>query len=154
MAVKSRSASLLGFVDKEILRPLETLGEEAQKDAVKICKAHKNTLRSEFKNEIIAKKAKPRYVSQFTVRKYNKKHIAEYGAKLWNRKYPLSHLLEDGHVVKNQYGGPYKPIKHGPYSDTSGDSDDKTHAFNLWEKEEEKIVEEFTQAVSELVKKL
>lgn len=38
---------------------------------------------------------------------YSNRKAGEHARALWNNKYYLSHLLEDGHIVKNQYGGPY-----------------------------------------------
>lgn len=42
---------------------------------------------------------------------YSNRKAGDHARALWNRKYSLSHLLEDGHKVYNQSGGPY-PIKN------------------------------------------
>lgn len=104
------------------------------------------------------------YRSSFVTRK--KSDTSRF---LWNREYQLSHLLEDGHHVYNQYGGPYeihpeyplyfgykgipttlpkKPKIYGSYWGTSGKV---THKFGAWDKTE-KHTADFVE--KELLKKL
>ncbi|MBQ0111921.1 MAG: hypothetical protein KBT03_02215 [Bacteroidales bacterium] len=84
------------------------------------------------------------YRSSFTTRKKN-----DLSRILWNKQYQLSHLLEDGHYVYNQYGGSYnihpdyplifghkkngEPIIYGSRYGTSGKV---TIGFKAWEKTE------------------
>lgn len=74
------------------------------------------------------------YRSCFTTRK-----TGDLEQTLWNRKYPLSHLLEDGHQVYNQYGGPYAI---NPRNSKYGTSGTTTHEFDMWE-ETEKHTEKY-----------
>ena len=73
------------------------------------------------------------YRSMFTTRKPKKlKRV------LWNKKYPLSHLLEDGHYVYNQFGGPYNI---NPDNSKYGTSGQITHHFDMWEDTEKQTSE-------------
>lgn len=84
------------------------------------------------------------YRSSFTTRKKN-----ELSRILWNTQYQLSHLLEDGHYVYNQYGGahdihPNWPLifgfkKNGDpivYGSEYGTSGKRTIALGSWDKTE------------------
>lgn len=83
-----------------------------------------------------------RYRSTFTTRKIN-----DTERILWNRQYPLSHLLEDGHFVYNQYGGPYD-IKKSKYGTTG----DHTKKFKIWEITEKAVSQYVVQKVQEKLK--
>lgn len=51
------------------------------------------------------------YAQGWTIRK--RKTASELVYRVYNRAYPgLTHLLEDGHVSKNQFGGPVYIMNH------------------------------------------
>lgn len=82
-----------------------------------------------------------RYRSTFTTRKKS-----DTERILWNKQYPLSHLLENGHYVYNQYGGPYN-IKKSKYGTTG----DHTKAFDIWEITDKELAK---YVITEVEKKL
>lgn len=85
-----------------------------------------------------------RYRSSFTTRKKN-----NLSRILWNKQYQLSHLLEDGHYVYNQYGGAYDiDPKKSKYNTTV----DHTKAFGVWDKTEKHIAKYVEDTLNEKLK--
>lgn len=143
----------------DIIAPLDEIGADAEKLAIEICDKHKKILRDEFKDEIqITKGKKPVYINGFTTIPLEG-YLGSYGAKLWNKKYPLSHLLEDGHRIRNKNKGKFYKNKHGTHGNSvsskgeTGKGTNFTYGFNLWGFEEDAMIKEFEEGVDEILKK-
>lgn len=116
----------------EIKKQVEKYGDEIHELLSAICdegvkKAKKEI--EEFSDDL--EQGEGHYRSMFTRRKKG-----DLNRILWNKKYTLSHLLENGHLVYNQYGGPYE-IKNSKYL-TLGK---KTHEFDFWKNTEKNTAE-------------
>lgn len=143
---------------ESIVAPLDDLGADAEKLAIEICYNHKKALKQKFQNEIqIVKGDKPVYINGFTTIPIDG-YLGSYGCKLWNKKYPLSHLLENGHKIRNKRNGKYYANKHGTHGNSisskgaTGKGTNLTYGFNLWSFEEEDMVKEFEQGIEQLLK--
>lgn len=147
----------LSNLGKVLEKELKDYEERVYSAVVETCEEGIKEAKKEIQKELedsmkkVAKGA-GHYRSSFTTRKKSDTHRI-----LWNKKYQLSHLLEDGHYVYNQYGGPY-PIhstiaKRGRFVTGSkyGTSGKVTHSFKAWEGTE-KHTADFVE--KELLKKL
>lgn len=144
---------------ENIVDPLDEIGADAERLAIQICDKHKKNLRQEFKDEIqITKGKNPVYVNGFTTIPLEG-YLGSYGAKLWNKKYPLSHLLEDGHRIRNKNKGKFYQNKKGTHGNSTsskgetGPGTNLTYGFNLWGFEEIEMIDEFEKGVDEILKK-
>lgn len=142
-----------------IIAPLDNIGADAEKLAIEICTNHRKTLKREFQNEIQTVKGKnPVYINGFTTIPLEG-YLGSYGCKLWNKKYPLSHLLEDGHKIRNKRNGKYYQNKRGTHGNSvsskgeTGRGTKLTYGFNLWAFEESAMIKEFKDGVEQLLKK-
>lgn len=129
-----------------ITKELEKFEKDVYGAMVETCEESIKEAKKEIKRDYDAVKIgkssrKKPYRSTFTTRKKG-----DLSRILWNKQYPLSHLLENGHYVYNQYGGPYE-IKKSKY----GTSGDITKSFVVWELTE-KNISEFVEKT--LLKKL
>lgn len=141
-----------------IIKPLDNIGADAEKLAIDICDRHKKILKNKFADEIqIQKGDKPVYINGFTTIALEG-YLGSYGCKLWNKKYPLSHLLEDGHQIRNKRKGKYYENKHGTHGTSTsskgatGKGTNLTYGFNLWAFEEIDMKKEFEDGVNQLLK--
>lgn len=105
------------------------------------------------------------YLKDKTIATYNKKRFVRYrphkyqncfrtqkiedGRRIKNTRYQLSHLLEDGHHVANQYGSGYSI-----HSSEYGTSGKTTKEFKVWEETEEMIKDVFPQKLEENIRKI
>lgn len=117
---------------KDVYGALVETCEEGIKEAKKEIVRDLDTMQKGKKSEL-----GKHYRSTFTTRKKG-----DLSRILWNKKYQLSHLLENGHFVYNQYGGAYEIhptiAKRGKWITGSkyGTSGKITKAFGVWDKTE------------------
>lgn len=79
---------------------------------------------------------------------YRKVRIPD-GRRIKNTNYSLSHLLEDGHIVANQYGRGYS-IYNSEYN-TRGKT---THSLRMWKDTEDMLNEELPKRIVENIDKI
>lgn len=148
---------LLDSIEKNLLDAVD----ESEMKAVEICRRERPVLKAQFQAHIEQPSQTKPYVNYFATRRLSDEY-GVYGCRLFNRKYPLSHLLEDGHVIKNQYGGPWQNKKgmnrSASYAKAAGwstkgrsQSSSTTVGWTLWKPEAEKMTKEFYKDVSELI---
>ena len=105
-----------------------------------------------IKDETIAFYGKKNFV-RYHPKKYQNcfrtKRIDAFTRRIKNTEYRLSHLLENGHMVANQYGENYN-IKNSEY----GTKGYKTISFEVWKKTEEKIAEELPNRIKKTMNDL
>lgn len=90
------------------------------------------------------KSNRSKYMSSFRTKKLNK-----LARELKNSEYRLSHLLEHGHKVANQYGSGYS-INNSIY----GTKGTRTKSFKMWEKTEEFVEEDYPKVIKKYLKNL
>ena len=111
-----------------------SLIDRAQVKTIKDAKAFaKKETPESSKSGSTNKKDENPYIDLYVQRSSSRQHWRA----LWNKKYPLSHLLEDGHEVHNQSGGPYE-IKNRVADTTANKnakvtSSDETTQFDMWD---------------------
>lgn len=110
MATSSVSVQMANLLD-EYSEEVQKVVEEAGKEAAKECAAQ---LRS------TSPKRKGDYAASWRYKKNGKSYVV-YNAK----HYQLTHLLENGHIIRNKYGtyGRAPAIKHIKPVEQSGISD-------------------------------
>ena len=144
---------LFDDIEKNLLEALD----DSEEKAVEICRRERPVLKAAFKEHIEQPSKNRPYVNFFYTKKLSDEY-GTYGCRLSNRKYPLSHLLEDGHVIKNQYGGPYENRRglnrSASYANASGWStkgrsgkSTMTIGWTLWKPEAVKMTTEFYKDV-------
>lgn len=133
----------------EVAKILDTYSYELEQNLVKTIKKFgyqtRDYITNESKQEIIDPKNRDKYVNCFTTEKVGN----GLTRRLKNTEYRLSHLLENGHKVKNQYGGPYN-IKKSKYG-VGGKYRRKTHKHDFWHKTYDLIENELPQAIEKTV---
>lgn len=135
---------------KEVSDILETYSYKMELSLQKTMKIYGTEVRdyitSESKKEIIEPKNRNKYVNCFV----NKKIGNGLKRRLANTEYRLSHLIENGHKVRNQYGGPYE-VKRSKYKSINKTPRRLTHNHGMWEKTYNKIDKEITDVIEKTV---
>lgn len=80
---------------------------------------------------------------------FRTKKLDKFGRQIKNTRYQLSHLLEDGHKVSNQYGSNYSI-----YNSEYGTSGKTTKEFKVWEQTEDMLREYFPKKLEENIGKI
>lgn len=80
---------------------------------------------------------------------FRTKKINRFRRQIKNTRYQLSHLLEDGHRVANQYGSNYSI-----YASEYGTTGKTTKEFKIWEDTENMLREYFPEKLEENIKKI
>jgi len=124
-------------METELKKSLKTFGTES-----------KDYIADLSNKDIINPKNRDKYVHCFV----NKKLGNGLARRIANTEYRLSHLLEDGHEVKNQYGGPYR-IKKSKYA-IKGTFRKKTIKHGMWKKTYGVMEKELPKVIEETVLKV
>ena len=146
------------------------LVEEAQEEAIE--NARKDIKKMTAKESVAryrvngdgGTKKVPQYINCYAKRK---NVISDHSHTLYNRKYQLSHLLEDGHVVRNQYSDKINPRtgKMNPHTweirrRTATKLDNRkivdnlhTAKFTMWRLEGDPAAEDYIKRALEKIRK-
>lgn len=108
-------------LDKEIQKILDEYADDIYNNLEEITKAVAQkgaaAVRENAHIEINGERYWKRWRSEI-----NHPNRLEIEAVIYNQKlYPLAHLLEHGHLIFNQYGGPYGRTKAYPHINDVGD---------------------------------
>lgn len=125
------------------------INEGCANEAERICKEGRTFIKPK------TPKRKGKYRNSYKVLPY-RDVLDGYGCKLWNKQYQLSHLLEDGHYVHNQWvkeGGYDIHHRHPTGSNPKVDSNKTTSYYKMWDETEKEMVDKYSLAVEQVIDK-
>ena len=128
------------------------INEGCANEAERLCKEGKLSIKA---RSPARKGGAKKYKNSYKVIPYQD-IVLGYGCKLWNKQYQLSHLLEDGHTVHNQWvkeEGYTIHHRHPTGPDPKIDSNKRTSYYKMWEATEKELVDEYTEAVLSVIDK-
>ena len=147
MSHQRKLVKKLGDIPKEITDAIYTYGvavEVASEEAIqKAAKQTKNFMKRKSvtpeRKEGERKKNDPKtYRTMYKVYSPRKKRKDYHWRVVGNQHYRLDHLLQDGHEVYNQYGGPYviddKKRVHRGIEGSGWTDENHTTYYKMWDK--------------------
>ena len=131
---------------------LVRINEGCANEAERLCKEGKVSIKARSPSR---KGSTKKYKNSYKVIPYRDVMLG-YGCKLWNKQYQLSHLLEDGHTVHNQWVKEEGYDIHHRYPtgpDPMVKSNKITSYYEMWDKTEKELVDGYTEAVLSVIDK-